>query len=598
MKRNKNLVLTASFFLLSFGWTFGARDSQGTEFIIGFMQNTPLETPIELLLTTTSSQKVNVTISTPLFNPNLRRSATLTKGTVSTIYLPKEIRGYGVEKSNKGVWIQSTDEVTVYGVNKESKSTDSYLALPVDTLGWEYFALTYVQDAEVLVVATENDTRVSITLPKKAGPCQVVYGRNTYRNGDTFNVTLNRFETFHLVQFSLLSDFTGTHIVSSKPIAVISGNVKVPVPAGAGSADHLTEMLTPVDTWGRRFLTTSTPDRNIGDVFRVVASDNDTHVSLSNGSSYVISSPGDFLELDIPTGYNQAISTDHPVQMAMFSKTFKDDGPNYGDPSMTLIVPEPQYASDYTWSSITDPTGAEFSNAITVVIAEAQIAGLRMDGRNVTWRSQKEIPGSDGKMTLWTRVTPGVHNIFHLDPTVTFLALVSGNYKVNSYAYAAGMRVAQINAECSRTQPIPGDIIDNDCDGWIDEEILNGMDDDGDGEIDEDLAFEPRDDPENFWSEWNEWVTASGFQSRTRNCTYPDPKVAAKFCAGNATETRECPEGYCPGDPLTESQVAVVVLGVVAGLLVLLGAAGAACMCYLAHRKRNLGDTSENAALM
>ncbi|XP_052786032.1 uncharacterized protein LOC128221465 [Mya arenaria] len=35
----------------------------------------------------------------------------------------------------------------------------------------------------------------------------------------------------------------------------------------------------------------------------------------------------------------------------------------------------------------------------------------------------------------------------------------------------------------------PGDLLDNDCDGFTDEEVLNGEDDDGDGDIDEDLAL-------------------------------------------------------------------------------------------------------------
>lgn len=41
---------------------------------------------------------------------------------------------------------------------------------------------------------------------------------------------------------------------------------------------------------------------------------------------------------------------------------------------------------------------------------------------------------------------------------------------------------------CKRTAPVPDDGIDNDCDGQIDEEILNGVDDDGDSLTDEDLS--------------------------------------------------------------------------------------------------------------
>ena len=41
--------------------------------------------------------------------------------------------------------------------------------------------------------------------------------------------------------------------------------------------------------------------------------------------------------------------------------------------------------------------------------------------------------------------------------------------------------------QCKRTRQRPGDGIDNDCDGKIDEEIRDGKDNDDDGKIDEDL---------------------------------------------------------------------------------------------------------------
>ena len=43
--------------------------------------------------------------------------------------------------------------------------------------------------------------------------------------------------------------------------------------------------------------------------------------------------------------------------------------------------------------------------------------------------------------------------------------------------------------QCKITAVVPGDGIDNDCDGQIDEEVRDGKDNDGDGNADEDLEL-------------------------------------------------------------------------------------------------------------
>ena len=93
--------------------------------------------------------------------------------------------------------------------------------------------------------------------------------------------------------------------------------------------------------------------------------------------------------MDIPTGDYQEVVCSQPAMMFMFAKTFKRDGLYHGDPSMSTIVPEPQYAADYTWTSITDPSGEQFNNKVAVVIDKTRMFGLRLDGENVTWVEEK-----------------------------------------------------------------------------------------------------------------------------------------------------------------------------------------------------------------
>ena len=43
-------------------------------------------------------------------------------------------------------------------------------------------------------------------------------------------------------------------------------------------------------------------------------------------------------------------------------------------------------------------------------------------------------------------ISQGAHTLQHVDPTVTFSVLVYGNADKESYGFAAGMRLARINA--------------------------------------------------------------------------------------------------------------------------------------------------------
>ena len=77
--------------------------------------------------------------------------------------------------------MKASGEISVFSVNKEQWSTDAYLSLPVDVLGREYYAMTYITDAELLVVGTEDNTTVKITWPTGASPISVQFEGVMYR---------------------------------------------------------------------------------------------------------------------------------------------------------------------------------------------------------------------------------------------------------------------------------------------------------------------------------------------------------------------------------------------------------------------------------
>jgi outer membrane protein W len=87
---------------------------------------------------------------------------------IEKITLSNGLRGVDVELGNKGVLISATQEITVFGVNKEQYSTDGFVAFPTDTLGTEYVLITWSADGVVhktneklctLIISTCNERK-------------------------------------------------------------------------------------------------------------------------------------------------------------------------------------------------------------------------------------------------------------------------------------------------------------------------------------------------------------------------------------------------------------------------------------------------------
>ena len=281
-----------------------------------FMENSkygPGEFQLELYFTTPENHDVKVHITSPKWNfTKVNETITVKPGIVQSFKISNDFRMIGSSISSKSILIESDGDLAVYGGNKESYSNDVYCALPNDVLGTEYYAMCYspaMRKTEFGVAAVEDATSVTITLPTQYPEVTVNYAEKMYTAGDTFVVKLNSYET---LQIQSSGDLTGSHVVSDKPIAMISGNIKTNIGQGT-PADHLVEQMTPVVTWGKKFVTAPTPSRTTGDVFRLVASEDNTTVDIvgqgqihmhraATGPEQIhIPKAGDWVEIHIPS---------------------------------------------------------------------------------------------------------------------------------------------------------------------------------------------------------------------------------------------------------------------------------------------------------
>jgi len=473
-----------------------APDNQGREFVLGFMENYRDDgKPSSIDFYLTASKDTTVTVQGSGYGPRSLPVHANTLTPVSDLPLSLRASGSGTIET-KGVLLSAPndDQFLVYVLNRKKFSTDAYLGLPVDVAGTEYIVPSFSNAKESLpgelqIIAQEDDTDVVFT-PKVA----TVGGRDvkSIRAGASARFTLNRLQSIQFkAKGNYLADLTGSVITASKPVSVFGGHQCGVVPRKALACNHLVEQIPPVNTWGTRFYTSPLATRKGGDIFRILAANDDTTVRV-DGNPVARLKRGKFKQVDLASGSFHEITTSGPALVIQYSKGTSVDNV-VSDPFMLIIPPSEQFGSDYVISTPAAEPVSFDKNFVNIVAPTAQLAGLRLDGMPIEFNKETDANFTRIGLTDYSgaqkQVGIGVHTVSHLQPNVPFGLVSYGFANSDSYGYPGGFRLAKIADPCKPTEgSTPGDGIDNDCDRRIDEELLNEQDDDGDGRTDEDLA--------------------------------------------------------------------------------------------------------------
>ena len=245
---------------------------------------------VKLFITTPERVPVTFTVSAP--GTGYFHRATVDPGGVKEFtFSGQDYTLRNTTDRSKGIIITAENEkqIFVYGSQDIRHTTDSFLAIPPHDLGavsYTYIAamihtlsgLTHdsgVLDVHSLVgiVSVANDTLLTIT------PTQnVTFGTESVEAGESVPVTLHRAETL-LIAF--VGDLTGTKVTSNRPISFFSGDQCTYIPRGVTACDQIVEQLPPVEVWGRQFATAPLKTRMSFGVYRFVAAENSTTVSIS-----------------------------------------------------------------------------------------------------------------------------------------------------------------------------------------------------------------------------------------------------------------------------------------------------------------------------
>ncbi|XP_067948374.1 uncharacterized protein [Watersipora subatra] len=498
----------------------GSQEAFGNEYVIMFMENNVDDNPnaqsfLEIYMSGVDSLvdvSYSITTETGMINQ------TIGAGQVEIVdALDPSLRQEGSGIDTKAIRIQASSDIVVYGINKQTWSTDGFLAFPVDVVGTEYYSAHYYPGTDLNefaftpVFRDGGVTTVTVTMPTNVDDAGAVnsqgrFGNQVINPGDSIIVTLSYGETAQFQGASNTMNLNGAHIVSDKPISMFSGNVRARVdPVNLSSRDHLVHQLAPVSTWGLQFVTAPIPrERDRGDVFFITASAPNTGVEitittasgLSRTSTENLANAGDYVRVDIGSNEYGFFDGSRPIQVFQYVKTTNERDIDVADPAMMLIPPVEQWSRNYQF--ITPRTGQAdgvnggflpFDTFVMIAIEQSQISGLRLDGGSLPSPTWVTLPSQNGVVYAVTSVqiaNPGRHSLSHVSADVYFQALMYGRANRESFALPLGMRL--VRQGCTPTTMGEGDNIDNDCDGTIDEEICNGIDDDVDGAIDEDCG--------------------------------------------------------------------------------------------------------------
>ncbi len=427
--------------------------TEGRDFWFGFMENNAsLAQPVELKVYISAVDSTGGKIEIP--GTNWSKDFSVLSNSTTMIVIPTNLGmalGSG-SKENKGIHITAGANITVYALNSRQVSADASVILPMPALGKTYYISSYLGTppsmfSEFLIVSAEDNTEVEIT--------PVASTNDGHVAGLPYKVTL---ALGQVMQVQSRSDLTGTKVTASgscKNFAVFSGNKWTNVGECGPAQDHLYEQLFPVSTWGKIYATVPYRGRLGGDVFKIVASENTTTVTISGQAPVLLDKGNSITKLLASPG---TITADKPIQVAQLSRSQSCDN-QFGDPFMIMLSPLEQSLTDITFNAFNITV---IQNYYTNIISPtAAINELRLDGVSI---ANQFFPFADNPTYSYAQVSilNGNHTIISASG---FSAFVYGFGNIESFGYATGAKLDNLNMTISSSKKSSGQITTTICAG-------------------------------------------------------------------------------------------------------------------------------------
>ena len=498
------LLLTAT--------VLAAQTNEGTEFYLSFPASLEDASPSQeyIRLYIMSSVATNVDIYTL---GQLKGSVTTVPNGIVTFDLSKSEAQLMVREvttpvpsdrlyEKSAVRVVSDDPISLHCMNRRSHTSDGFLALPVIALGREYIVASAADNIPVptnvefpsqfMVVAPHDSTSVTITFAM-ATP--------NHSAGETITVPMMKGDVYSAMSVGFKGDLTGSIIRADKPVAVMAGQVCTYLPdENHHSGDHLVEMLTPVETWGRSYYAMPIAERTKGDTYRVFAAEAGTDIVVNGVTITTIDQVGGakgegWIEFREETRRPLLFASNKPINVVQYNNGQDYDRATSTDPFYMVLSPVRQYVGAATF---TTPSNDFAKNFVGIVADSVGMATMEITRATLEeWIPLIDFPGvrlwpmpQSGGTAFIGATLPIQPGAYRLRSGGRFSAMIYGGSQYDSYGFPAALGLKSEKEEIV-DMTAPSIIARVSCDGTIVGEIVDGVgtSDDGSGIVD--VALDP-----------------------------------------------------------------------------------------------------------
>ena len=436
--------------------------ASGTEFWLGFFpndQNAPTNAT-ELYLCSNSEDTAFVTLG------GKTTAYPLKANSVATI----DLNGGGITNmaespSNNSVHIQTHSPITVFGYfdaygDGTGGSPDGYLGLPVSGLGTEYYTINYTEEepdwngdnAEFLIIAAYDSTTVTITTTSHT---QNSSGELSHYPGDTWSVMLMQGQSYLVQssgQYPDFDDLTGSHVLSSKPVGLLSGHEIAEIPLTMSSADYLIEMVPSVDTWGTQYFEMPMAGRTVcGDYIRILSGDDGNQIT-ANGTLISTLNAGQWMEVNTvttPQVYASSNGKRFLVAQYSYSNHYNND-PAEADPFLVLLTPLEEFENRILFRTPPPAQGISFTNYLTILAPLDSMPLITINGMPATSyisAGEATFAGTNPPIEALRVKLPDGSNSYLATSSVRFGMYQYGISDYEGYGWPAGIALSRYSEE-------------------------------------------------------------------------------------------------------------------------------------------------------